>query len=148
MFNSLENEILKMKTIFWFLIKLYIIIHTFKNKYLKSVSSFSNIFNTTIKNNTILIFEPNAFHQECTPGYAKYFVDLGYNVDILIHVSGNESFSLFPAIENVKLIIFNSIEEIKSNITKFSVIIKKYDFILLQSNYIMNFELIGFFYFI
>ena len=61
-------------------------------------------------------------------------------MDILIHVSGNESFSLFPAIENVKLIIFNSIEEIKLNITKFSVIIKKYDFILLQSNYIMNFE--------
>ena len=145
MFHYFENKIFKKKTIFWLLIELNIIIQTFlsqKNKYLKAGTSFSNIFNNTNKANTILIFEPNMFHQECTPGYTKYFLDLGYNVDILIHVSGNESFSLFPAIENVKLIIFNSIEEIKLNITKFSVIIKKYDFILLQSNYIMNFEFI------
>ena len=144
MIDSYNNMILKVKSIFLFLIKLYIIIHTnipTKNKYLKEGASFSNIFDNTIKTNTILIFEPNAFHQECTPGYTKYFVDLGYNVDILIHISGNESFSLFPEFENVKLFTFNNIIEIILNITKFSIFIKKYDFILLQSNYPMNIEI-------
>ena len=139
-----QNNILKIKTIFWLLIKLYIIINSVfskKSKYLQEGTSFSNIFNDTIKTNTILLFEPNPFHQECTPGYTKYFIDLGYDVDVLIHVSGNDSFSLFPANDNVKLFLFNDIDEIRLNITKFSQIIKKYDFILLQSNYLMNINL-------
>ena len=76
------------------------------------VRSFNELFNITIKRNTILIFEPNKYHHECTPGYTKYFIDLGYNVDILMHISGINSMILFDEIENIRLFIFsNSIFE-------------------------------------
>ena len=32
--------------------------------------------NYNIKSNIVLIFEPASYHQECTPGYTKYFLDL------------------------------------------------------------------------
>ena len=69
--------------------------------------SFFDFFNTTIKNNTILIFEPNKYHQECIPGFSKYFLDLGYNIDILVHKSGNDCFILFPETKNIRLRTFN-----------------------------------------
>lgn len=34
--------------------------------------------------NTVLMVEINSCHGECLPGMAKYFLDLGYNVDVLI----------------------------------------------------------------
>ena len=40
------------------------------------VYSYRELFNNTTNNDTILIFEPNSFHHECTPGYVKYFLDL------------------------------------------------------------------------
>ena len=92
---------------------------------------FANeLLNNTIKNNTILIFEPNIFHHECTPGYTKYFIDLGYNVDLLMFPFGIDSLNLFKEYKNIKIFIFQDLNIIKKNI---SSIIKKYDFILLQS---------------
>ena len=41
----------------------------------------------------VIIFEPNAYHYEILPGFAKYFLDLGYEVDLLVHAHeemGNE----------------------------------------------------------
>ena len=108
-----------------------------KSKYLE-VSSFLDFFNCTIKNNSILIIEPNEFHQECLPGYTKYFIDLGYNVDVLMHDSGNDSFCLFPNNENIKLRTFQNINYLKNYAKNLSSIIKKYDFILLQSIYYPN----------
>ena len=47
------------------------------SSFIKSVHLHSNsliaLLNCSIKNNTILIFEPAYYHQECTPGYTKYF---------------------------------------------------------------------------
>ena len=37
-----------------------------------------------IKENTILLFEPNPYHGECIPSYVKYFLELGFNVDVLL----------------------------------------------------------------
>ena len=33
--------------------------------------------------NTVLMLEANDFHGEIMPGYIKYLLDLGYNVDLL-----------------------------------------------------------------
>ena len=55
---------------------------------LLSSRSVSDLLNNNIKNNTVLIFEPAFYHQECTPGFAKYFLDLGYNVDAILDVFG------------------------------------------------------------
>ena len=94
---------------------------------------FYQLFNISIEQNKILIFEPNTYHHECTPGYTKYFIDLGYNVDILMHYSGIDSFYIFPEVEKVRLLIFKSLKEITVNAKNISFIIKKYDFVLLQT---------------
>ena len=83
-------------------------IHKLQNKAQIKVSNFTELlFNFTINNNTILIFEPNANHFECTPGFTKYFIDLGYNVDILMHKFGIDTFNLFDGTENYQKIFFN-----------------------------------------
>lgn len=39
---------------------------------------------TKIPPSTAVVIEPNPFHAETLPGYIKYFIDLGYNVDVFI----------------------------------------------------------------
>lgn len=97
------------------------------------IKTFNEFFNTTVKNNTILIFEPNKYHHECTPGYSKYFITLGYKVDILMHKLGIDSFHLFNEIQNIRIFTFNRLKQIKRNFRNFSSIIKQYDYVLLQS---------------
>jgi len=105
--------------------------------YLK-YNSLNEFFNHSINNNTILILEFRYCHNECTPGYTKYFIDLGYNVDILIHESGSDCLSLFKDIDKIRLFTFRNITEIKMNTKNLSLIIKKYSFIMLESTEIKN----------
>jgi glycosyltransferase involved in cell wall biosynthesis len=49
----------------------------------ESEKSYSVFLNTPVRPNTILVAEPNNCHAETMVGYAKYLLDLGYNVDIL-----------------------------------------------------------------
>ena len=94
-----------------------------KNKEYLKVNTFLEIFNSIIKKNTILIIEPNQFHHECTPGYVKYFYDLGYNVDVLFHISGNDSFCLFPESEKIRIRTFQNVEHLKKYAKYLSIII-------------------------
>jgi len=113
-----------------------LIIKNLSNNTKKSIEirPFYELFNTAIKKNTILIFEPNKYHHECTPGYSKYFIDLGYNVDILMHISGINSMILFDEIENIRLFTFRNKNQIIKYYENFTFIIKNYyDYILLQS---------------
>lgn len=107
------------------------------SNYLK-YNSLNEFFNHSINNNTILILEFRYCHNECTPGYTKYFIDLGYNVDILIHESGSDCLSLFKDIDKIRLFTFRNITEIKMNTKNLSLIIKKYSFITLESTEIKN----------
>ena len=98
------------------------------------VRPFNELFNITIKRNTILIFEPNKYHHECTPGYTKYFIDLGYNVDILMHILGINSMILLDEIENIRLFTFKNRDQIMKNYKNLAFIIQNYyDYVLLQS---------------
>lgn len=94
---------------------------------------FKKLFNNIMKNNTILIIEINNHHYECTPGFSKYFIDIGYKVDILMHKSGIDSFYLFNQTGNIKLFIFQNDYQIRFSVKDLSSIIQKYDFILLQT---------------
>ena len=95
--------------------------------------NFIEFFNNTINKKTILIFESRNFHNECTPGYTKYFIDLGYNVDILMQYQGIDSFSYFnDNNENIRMFLYNKLREIKKR-KKFNLSIKKYDYILLET---------------
>ena len=139
MYKITGKNIFKFRLIILLLFKLFIIFILLSNsRNQPTIISFNDIFTIDIKTNTILIIELNEFHHECTPGYAKYFIDLGYNVDSLMHVTGIDSFSLFNEVENVRLLTFNSIDQIDFNAKNLSIFIKKYDYVLLQSNYIIN----------
>ncbi len=53
-----------------------------------SLSISDNLFlalQCEIKDNTVLLVEVNDGHSETLPGYVKYFLDLGYNVDLIIN---------------------------------------------------------------
>ena len=97
------------------------------------IKSFKELFNSNIKKHSILIFEPNKYHHECSPGFSKYFIDLGYNVDLLIHRNGIDSFYLFDGTKNIRLFIFKNLKHIQRKTKKLSRIMKKYDFVLVQS---------------
>lgn len=106
-----------------------------KNEKPLKISFFNELMidNDNIKNNSILIFEPNEFHFECTPGYVKYFTELGFNVDILIHHSGIDSLFLFKTTENIRLFIFEKVESLNKYSTNLSSVIKQYYLIILQT---------------
>lgn len=120
------------------LIKLQILLFGKKNvielkKRIIKKHNFIEFFNNTINKKTILIFESRNFHNECTPGYTKYFIDLGYNVDILMQYQGIDSFSYFnDNNENIRMFLYNKLREIKKR-KKFNLSIKKYDYILLET---------------
>ena len=97
--------------------------------------NIKKFFNTIIKNNSILIFEKNNFHYECTPGFTKYFLDLGFNVDIIMTEVGYESFIFFEPTENLRFFILNDQKYYRSEvyISKLREIFKKYNAILVQT---------------
>ena len=84
-------------------------------------------------NDSILIFEPFKFHYECTPGFSKYFTDLGYNVDIIMNKIGITSFCYFEPIEKIRLFIYEEIEKLENNTNYFSPIFNKYKYILIET---------------
>ena len=76
------------------------------------VYDMKEISNVTITNNIILIIELYPYHYECTPGFAKYFIDLGYNVDILMHEFGKDSLCLFENKDKIRLFLYKNLEQI------------------------------------
>lgn len=65
-------------------------------KQIKTITPFTKT--TIISNNTVAIIEPNPFHAETLPGHIKYFIDLGYNVDVFICIenAAEKPFILMP----------------------------------------------------
>ena len=142
-----------------FLFLIYLIIILFKGKFNKyfakkslstlqkskstsSIKSFhllSNnitcLLNSNIKNNTILIFETEFFHHECTPGYTKYFLDLGYNVDIIVENFGTNAFCLFKLLENIRIFTFKTLSELTAHSKEFQLIFKNYSCIVIETTH-------------
>ena len=99
-----------------------------------NINSIHEILNDkNISENKILIFEPFRYHYECTPGFSKYFIDLGYNVDIIMHKSGLSSFAFFEDISKIRFFIYNNIFEIKKYSKYISLSINKYVYILIET---------------
>ena len=139
-----QNNINKI-TIFIFLLILFHINYIKKNNTEVGKNNFSKLnnslqfnhfeelFKSKIERKTVLIFEPNKYHFECLPGYAKYFIDLGYKIDILIQNFGVNSFCLFKEINKIRFFVFQSIEQFRNNSKNFTSIIKKYDYLVIQT---------------
>jgi len=100
---------------------------------IKNVNTLDNFISCRVKKNTVIIFEGNNHHQECIPGFAKYFIDLGYNVDILV-MKGYENalFTFYPD-EKVRLFIFDDEKQVKSNSRLLRIKFKMYDYIFINS---------------
>lgn len=57
---------------------------------LAAETDFENLPFEEIQKNSVLLIESNNFHSETLPGIARYFIDLGYNVDILLSYYENK----------------------------------------------------------
>ena len=116
-----------------FLIYLKIIL--FKSEFDKPLAKDNviNLLNFNITNNIVLIFEPAEYHHECTPGYTKYFLDLGYNVDIILHNFGINSFCLFNLLENIRIFTFNKLSQFSDHSREFQLIFKNYSSIVIET---------------
>ena len=100
---------------------------------LPNSNNINGLLNCNIKNNTVLIFESEFFHHECTPGYTKYFLDLGYNVDIILDNFGSNSFCLFKSLENIRLFTFDRFSELSVHSEEFQLIFKNYSYIIIET---------------
>ena len=139
-FNYIKNKfIILLILIFFFIVKENVLEYFAREKLFLIVkkrfriSSFKDLFNTDITKGTVLIFEPNKYHHECLPGYSKYFIDLGYNVDLLLHYSGIDSLSLYDNMERVRLFTFIDLGKIYLFAKRLSKIIQNYSFVLVQT---------------
>lgn len=93
---------------------------------------YSNFTKHPVKNNSVLLIEVNDFHSETLPGMAKYFLDLGFNVDIII---SNEEYALKPLcrITNENLKIYPMSDRVARKILK-NKIANQYEYIYFNSD--------------
>lgn len=78
--------------------------HKLKNAFIEINST--EFLTTPIRNNSILLIEPNFCHGEVLPGMARYFLDLGYNVDVIMDIKG-ALFCPFAKMQHPNLRLFN-----------------------------------------
>lgn len=69
----------------------------------KDMESLKDFEHKYIRNNSVLIVEPNSYHGEILPGFIKYFQDLGYNVDLLLRDENVKDKSFF-ACKNINYV--------------------------------------------
>ena len=120
-FNNIEFEILSRRI-------------PIKNEFnYTNLYSIYSLLNHNMSQKTVLIFEPFEYHYECSPGFSKYFIDLGYDVDIIMHISGLSSFCLFEYIDKIKFFIYNKIEEIEKFATYLSLKLVNYKYLLIET---------------
>ena len=86
-----------------------------------------------VADNTVAIFEPNNYHHECIPGYAKYFVDLGYNVELLIIKGNEDSMELFEPKDKIKIYTYDNLEGILPAAPELANKFSKYNHVLVNS---------------
>ena len=107
---------------------------TFKNEYnFTNLNSIYSLFQYNISYNTVLILETFPYHYECTPGFAKYFIDLGYKIDIIMRYYGISSFVRFEAIDKIRFFIYNEIDDIQKYINFFKSILINYNYIMIET---------------
>ncbi len=90
--------------------------------------------NQNIKDNTVLLIEPNNYHGEVLPGIAKYFIDLGFHTDVIITES-EYKLGLFDNFNNAKTDVYHMPAHIMWHFFKTDYI-KAYKYIYINTEYI------------
>ncbi|MBP3320196.1 MAG: hypothetical protein J6K87_00915 [Clostridia bacterium] len=102
----------------------------------ESVSeNIKNFVNHEINNNKVLLVEFNTYHHECMPGFAKYYTELGYDVDILILKDFTNSFDYFEPKNKINIFEIESKEQFENYARLLSKKIKKYKHIFANTLY-------------
>jgi len=83
--------------------------------------------------NSILISEFQNYHYECLPGLTKYFIDLGYNVDIILINGRKESMEKFEPKNKIRIFEFRNFKEINKYLKRFRKRLKDYKYIFLET---------------
>ena len=60
-------------------------------------------------------------------------MDLGYNVDIILHNFGINSFCLFNLLENIRIFTFNKLSQFSDHSREFQLIFKNYSYIVIET---------------
>ena len=116
------------------IISLKELLNNFVNGFKKvKIYQLSKLSKWNIKDKTILLFEPNHYHYECSPGYAKYFVDLGYNVDVLMKKQGKDSFYFFESKDKIRLFIYDNLKQIRDYSKVLRAHFRSYSYIVIQT---------------
>lgn len=84
-----------------------------------------------VKDNRVLIVEPNPYHGEILPGFVKYFRDLGFSTDLLLR-SANKVDDIFCRFKIKPRVISGSAEKLKKFLK--SDIINKYKYVFFSSS--------------
>jgi len=87
-----------------------------------------------IRKNSVLLTEVNHCHGECLPGIAKYFSDLGYNIDVLISTS---EYNLLPfaSFKDSRIQFYTTTHNAAKVCLKNSII-RKYRYVYINSDQI------------
>ena len=136
--KNLEKDLESIKENFKSLKENYSVLDSNFNKLKNSFAETYSIkfIAAPTREKSVLLIEPNFGHDEVLPGIAKYFIDLGYNVDILMSFS-NIPLQVFTKIQSSKIrifeITFDALIEILTNKK-----INNYDFIYFNSDRIYS----------
>ena len=105
-------------------------------------------YDANIKSDSILILELFPFHYECTPGYAKYFIELGYHIDIIMNKMGLTTFCFFGDINYIHLLLYEKSKDVIKNAPYFKKLFSKYQYILIETmipNYVYVYKKLNLF---
>ena len=95
--------------------------------------NLENFISKDSRDNTVLLVEINPYHHECLPGYAKYFLELGYNVDVLMLEEGVDSFCVFDKTDKLQIYSYKENQEVYDNKMILRSILRKYDYVFLNT---------------
>jgi hypothetical protein len=117
----------------WLLLELVLLIILVLNTTLQE-SSFAEkaFFTAKQRPKSVLIIEIFNHHEECLLGYAAYFIDLGYNVDVVKFGAGMKEFCLFDKKRLAKLRVFSQIGHIR-NLKQLREQTRHYEYIFINS---------------
>lgn len=104
-------------------------------KNIKSINSYKDFRQSSVRKKAVLIVEPNPYHFELQPGYCQYFQDLGYDVDVIAQPNLKEDFA-YQYYPKVPEIYYLSLKYQKKAL-KLSKI-KDYEFVFLSTSTISS----------
>ena len=86
------------------------------------VKNFKNYIISKIYKKLVLITEIENFHLERHSDFTKYFIDLGYKVDIILNKKQNESMEKFKPIKDVRIFELKKERKLKKNLKNLKTI--------------------------